>query len=177
MDELPEETQVVDHGSARGKLYWKRCALNLNNGSSPNFVAWNRLSFVVAQALLQVELRPETGAGPQLAFDPNLAPMSLDDGLGNRQPQAAASDLLVAHLGRLHPVETLENARDVFLWDAGAGILHLQAHAGMVRRDHQAQVHCPPIRGVLDGIIDQIINQAPQVILIALNDRSHVRQA
>src|SRR5579863_8178524 len=111
--------------------------------------------------------------GRTFGFD--ASPMDLYHVTGNRQPQPTAPAFLNSwyRIIGLRPcaidfIEAFKDARQVFEWNASAGIAHkkilrrpLAAHMGTSADDHRAAG-----RGKLDGVVQQVDQYARDLLAI-----------
>src|SRR5688572_33411856 len=87
----------------------------------PEFAA----QFAAADLLARGDEQEEGGAAAGLALEPGAAAVVLDDRLHDRQAEAGARDR--GGVGRVDPVERLEQLRLVLFRDADAVVLDLDA--------------------------------------------------
>ena len=93
----------------------------------------------------------EGGAGELAALRPHAAAVELDELARDGQPETAAA--LVHVHGRLQPHEGAEDAAQVLLADADAGVVHGQVQtARLLSRAH----HHAAVRGELHGVREQV---------------------
>src|SRR4051794_32473694 len=82
--------------------------------------------------------------------------------LDNRQPQAGATQL--ARAGLVDAVEPLEDARQLRLGDADAGVANLQAATAVLRPPGQADR--APLRRVLQRVVDEVVEDLADRLLV-----------
>src|SRR5690606_38151851 len=96
------------------------------------------------------QLEPEAGAAPERALYVDRLAVGLEDLLDDAEAQPRATAF--ARPIRVYAVEALEDAVEVFLGDAFAGVHDLHAH--LVDAAAQAQAHGAFVR-VGDGVVDE----------------------
>src|SRR4051812_8674742 len=98
----------------------------------------------------QGEAEPRTDV--ELALHPDPAAVPLDDGLGDRQPEAGAAEL--AAVGVLHLVEAFEDRRELVLRDAAS--LVLDHDQDLVLTGYGADADGAAGLGELQGVAEQV---------------------
>src|SRR6185369_16252061 len=94
----------------------------------------------------------ETRSVVQFAFSRDGSAVGEHDVLGNSQAKAGTAGLPGASF--IHPVETFEQTRQVFGWNAGTKVADEEFHSGWGGAG--AENDPVPRRGVFESVVDQV---------------------
>ena len=115
----------------------------------------------------------KAGADADFAFDPHAAAMHFDEVLGDGEAKTGAARF--AGAGRVHAVEALEDARLVGGRNANAGIRDSENHALILQLG--AEDDFAAGQRVLDGVVEQVLQNFLQSAAVAGNIRQILREA
>lgn len=107
------------------------------------------------------KIDPEGGADVEDALDFDGAAVGLDDGVGDGEAEAGAA-FLAAGAGAVDTVESFEEVGDVFLGDAGAGVLDGKGGALFVAGE--GEVDLPFLAVVFHGVAEEIKKGLPHAL-------------
>src|SRR5258707_5528720 len=103
------------------------------------------------------------------ALHRNGSPVMLDDLRHNVEPHAQAGDRLLLRIS--DPIEPVKNLVALFSWDAQAMVTHLDDNPSF--RGAQVNLNRPGIRGILDGITDQVDEDLSEPVRVPDQAGSH----
>src|SRR5262245_28009548 len=102
-----------------------------------------------------------------LTFNPDTAAVNLDEMLGDGESKACAAGF--ARTCRIHAIEALEDARLIDFRYANAGVGDGEDHIAIA--DTGANHDASSGQGVLDGVVEQILQNLGEAPLVTGNVR------